>query len=274
MIKTGSNKLQFDLPQAEHPIMPGAEPFIYAAGDVACLFVHGFTSSAYEMREPARFLASKGITAGACLLAGHGSAPEDLLGKTWQDWYGSVSRALDLLLANYRRVYLAGLSLGGALTLYAASQYGDRLAGIIVMSAPVYIPTGVAHLLRGIQNQLPFLTKPYRDIEDQSARDHHVGYVRSPADATASLIDFLVQVRTGLPNIHVPALVIYARHDHVVPGISSHHIYSRLGSHDKELMALHRGFHIVTVDYDKQKVFDAIYSFISRIETAEIMRQK
>ena len=262
-----NNTLQFEIPSSAHPLIPGAEPFINQAGDVACLFVHGFTSSAYEMREPARYLADRGITAGACLLAGHGSAPEDLQGTTWQDWYSTVSQAIDLLLANYRRVYVAGLSLGGALTLHAASEYGDKLAGIVVMSAPIYLPAPVAHLLRGIQGQLPFLAKPYRDIEDPEARDRHITYPRSPVDATASLVDFLIQVRSGLPRIHIPSLIIYSRHDHVVPGVSSHHIYSRLGSHDKHMLALHRGYHIVTVDYDKQRVFDAIHRFISEHET-------
>ena len=242
--------------------MPGAEPFLYEAGEVGCLFVHGFTSSAHEMRDACRYLADRGITAGACLLAGHGSAPEDLQGTTWLDWYASVSDALDVMLARCKRVYLAGLSLGGALTLYAASQRGSDLAGIIVMSSPVYVPSGVASFLRGIQKPLPFITKPYRDIEDPEAHSRHVGYMRSPLDATASLVDLLSQVRAGLPRIHVPALVIYSRHDHVVPGVSSHHIYSRLGSHDKTMLALHRGYHIVTVDYDKQKVFAAIHDFI------------
>jgi carboxylesterase len=86
--------------------------------------------------------------------------------------------------------------------------------------------------------------------------------MRSPLDATASLVDFLSQVRVGLPAIELPSLVIYSRHDHVVPSISSHHIYSQLGSHDKTMVALHRGYHIVTVDYDKQKVFAAIHEFI------------
>jgi carboxylesterase len=246
--------------------MPGAEPFLYEAGEVGCLFVHGFTSSAHEMRDAALYLAGRGITAGACLLAGHGTAPEDLQGTTWHDWYASLSSALDVMLARCKRVYLAGLSLGGALTLYAASQRPGDLAGIIVMSAPVYLPSGVASLLRGIQKPLPFITKPYRDIEDPVARSGHVGYMKSPLDATASLVDFLSQVRAGLPGITVPALVIYSRHDHVVPSISSHHIYSQLGSHDKSMLALHRGYHIITVDYDKQKVFAAIHDFITRHE--------
>jgi len=255
--------LAFELPEAAHPVMPGAEPFLYEAGEVGCLLVHGFTSSAYEMRDLARFLADRGITAGAPLLAGHGTAPEDLQGKTWQDWYGSVSRALDVMLAKCSRVYLVGLSLGGALTLYTASQRGKELAGLVVMSAPIYVPSGVSYLLRGLQGPVPFLGKPYRDIEDPEAKQRLVGYARSPLDATASLVDFLAHVRAGLPKIHVPALVIYSRHDHVVPSVSSHHIYSNLGSHDKKMIALHRGFHVVTVDYDKQRVFDAIYEFIA-----------
>jgi carboxylesterase len=254
----------FELPDAAHPVMPGAEPFLYEAGPVGCLLIHGFTSSAYEMRDLGRFLADRGITAGAPLLAGHGTAPEDLQGKTWQEWYGSVSRALDVMLAKCERVYLVGLSLGGALALYAASQRGEELAGVVAMSAPIYLPSGVSHLLRGIQGPVPFLNKPYRDIEDPEAKKRLVGYMRSPVDATASLVDFLGHVRAGLVGIEIPALVIYSRHDHVVPSVSSHHIYSQLGSHDKKMIALHRGYHVVTVDYDKQRVFDAIYGFVKR----------
>jgi carboxylesterase len=258
--------LPFDLPEAKHPLLPGAEPFLYEAGPVGILLIHGFTSSPYEMRGIARYLSERGITAGAPLLAGHGTAHEDLQGKTWHDWYDSVCKALDVMRERCERVYLAGLSLGGALTLYTASQRGSDLAGIIAMSAPIYVPTGFGSLLRGIKTQMPYLSKPYRDISDPGARDEHVGYLLSPVDATASLIEFLGHVRLGLPRVHVPALVIYSRHDHVVPSVSSHHIYSRLGSRDKRMLALHRGFHIVTVDYDRERVYRAVYDFIAARE--------
>lgn len=262
--------LPFETPEAAHPFLAGAEPFLYEAGPVGCLLVHGFTSSAHEMRVLARFLADRGITAGAPLLAGHGSAPEDLQGKMWRDWYDSVSRALEVMLQKCSRVYMAGLSLGGALTLYAASQRGNDLAGIVAMSAPIYVPHGFTYLLRGIQSQMPYLNKPYRDIEDPEAIHNHVGYMRSPVDATASLVEFLGEVRAALPKIHVPTLIIYSRHDHVVPSVSSHYIYSRIESNDKRMIALHRGYHVVTVDYDHQRVFDAIYDFIARREKLEI----
>ncbi len=246
-----------------YPLMPGAEPFLYEAGPVGCLMLHGFTSTPYEMRGLGRYLADRGITAGAALLAGHGTAPEDLANTTWQDWYASVNDALDAMLARCERVFLAGLSLGGALTLYTAAHRGQDLAGIITMGAPIYVPPPIGSLLRGIQVQMPYLNKPYRDIEDPLAHSRHVSYERSPSAATASLIEFIAQVRGVLGQVAVPALVMYARRDHVVPYMNSHHIYSRLASHDKRLVALHRGFHIMTVDTDRDKVQQAVYEFIS-----------
>jgi carboxylesterase len=249
-----------------YPLMPGAEPFLYQAGPVGCLMLHGFTSTPYEMRGLGRHLADQGITAGAALLAGHGTAPEDLANTTWHDWYASVNDALDAMLARCERVYLAGLSLGGALTLYTAAHRGQDLAGIITMGAPIYVPSPIGSLLRGIQAQMPYLNKPYRDIEDPQAHSRHVSYVRSPSAATASLIDFIGQVRGVLGQVTVPALVMYARRDHVVPYMNSHHIYSRLASHDKRLVALQRGFHIMTVDTDRDKVQREIWEFISERE--------
>lgn len=247
---------------AAGPLMRGAEPFLYEAGDTACLLVHGYTSTPCEMRGLAHYLAERGISVGAVLLEGHGTTPADLQGKTWRDWYDSVQRALDEMLARYCKVYLAGLSLGGALTLYTAAHRGRQLAGIVAMSAPIYMPRPFSYVLRGMQGAMPFMGKPYKDIEDPEAQLHHVSYDRSPVDATASLVDFLGHVRAALPQVKTPALIIYARHDHVVPGVSAHHIYSRLGSPDKQMLALHRGYHIVTVDTDRDRVFSGLHNFV------------
>jgi carboxylesterase len=64
--------------------------------------------------------------------------------------------------------------------------------------------------------------------------------------------------------VQVPALVIYARRDHVVHPLNAHIIYARLGSPYKRLLPLNRGFHIVTVDRDKERVFRAVARFVKR----------
>jgi carboxylesterase len=269
-------------PQPAYPLMPGAEPFYYQAGEVGCVLVHGFTSTPFEMRGLGAYLAEQGISAYAPLLAGHGTSPEELQHTTWVDWYASVNDALDLMMARCRRVYLVGLSLGGALTLFTAAQRrhdptlhpdpsavatkGQALAGIVAMSSPIYLPPGLGSALRGLIPGVPYVEKFFRDIEDPEARAAHVGYTRSSVAAMASLIEFLEPVRKALPRVKVPTLVIYARHDHVVPCVSSHYIYSRVGTADKRMLALHRGFHIVTVDTDREKVFEGVHSFISERE--------
>ncbi len=251
-------------------LMPGAEPFLFEAGDeVSCLLVHGFTATPAEMRGIGRYLADRGITAGGVLLAGHGTAPEDLQGTTWRDWYASVEGALNDMQARCKRVYLAGLSLGGALTLYAAAKRGKDLAGIIPMAAPVYLPPGLGPVLKSMRVRVPYVYKPYRDIEDPVAREAQIGYMSTPTDAIATLVELLGEVRAALPQVKVPALIIYSRHDHIVPPISSHHIYSRINTPDKRMIALHRGFHVVTTDYDRDRVYAAVHEFISRRENKQ-----
>ena len=244
--------------------MPGAEPFLYSAGDVGCLLIHGFTSTPSELRELGRYLASKGITASAPLLPGHGTSAPDLRGLTWRDWYDCASAALDEMRDNCERVFVAGLSLGGILALRLAAWRGDDPAGVVAMSAPVLFPPGLSRMLRAMHGRVQYLRKPLRDIQDPEARRTHLSYMRSPLDATASVVELAGLVRAQLSEVRVPALIIYARRDHVVHPLNAHVIYSRLGSPYKRLLALNRGFHIVTVDRDKQRVYRAVAGFVKR----------
>jgi carboxylesterase len=117
--------------------MPGAEPFLYKAGEVGCLMLHGFTSTPFEMRGLGQYLAERGITAGAPLLAGHGTVPEDLQDTTWRDWYESVETALDIMLAQCKRVFLAGLSLGGAARRAASGRRRSVPSRLIEGAGPM-----------------------------------------------------------------------------------------------------------------------------------------
>jgi carboxylesterase len=243
--------------------LSNAEPFLHRAGDTGCL-LHGFTSSPHELRDLGRYLADRGITVSAPLLPGHGTHPDDLRGLSWRDWYGAASGALDELRGECKRVAVAGLSLGGALALHMAAQRGGDLAGVVAMSAPVLFPPGLGKLLLALQPGIRALHKPLRDIQDPVARRLHVSYGNAPLDATASVVEFAGLVRGELPRVRVPALVIYARRDHVVHPLNAHLIYSRLGSERTHLVALNKGFHIVTVDRDKERVFRVVAAFLTR----------
>jgi len=246
-------------------VLEGAESFFYAAGPTGCLLLHGFTSSPFTMREMGAHLAASGVTVCAPLLAGHGTSPEDLRTKTWQDWVASADEGLAQLRAyGCKRIYLAGLSLGGALTLYLAARDPDAYAGMVVMSAPVWIPAMLRLPLTAVSDAVPYFNKRFSDIAEPGARVRHLTYSRIPLAAAATLIDLLAQMRPALGRITIPALIIYARHDHLVHPVNSMHIYSHIASRDKRLVVLHRGFHIVTVDRDKDRVFQLAAEFMHR----------
>jgi carboxylesterase len=132
------------------------------------------------------------------------------------------------------------------------------------MSAPIIFPPGLSRMLRAMHRRVQYLRKPLRDIQDPQARRTHLSYMRSPLDATASVVELAGLVRAQLSEVQIPALVIYARRDHVVHPLNAHIIYARLGSTHKRLVPLKRGFHIVTVDRDKERVFRAVAQFVKR----------
>ena len=244
-------------------VQPGAEPFFYPAGETGCLLLHGLSSSPVTLREMGAYLAGRQVTVAAPLLAGHGTSPADLRTKTWHDWVASADAGLAQLRAHgCRCIYLAGLSLGGAIALYLAERDPDAYAGIVVMSAPIWIPPLLQMPLRAASDMLPYFTKRFSDIADPVARAGHLTYQQLPLTAAATLIDLLAHVRVDLRRITIPALVVYARHDHLVHPMNAMQIYGGIGSHEKRLCVLHRGYHIMTVDYDKARVFTLAGDFI------------
>src|SRR5262249_38715484 len=112
------------------------------AGTRGALVVHGFTGSPFEMRFLGEDLAGRGYAVEGVKLAGHGGSTSDLRRSTWHDWYASAEAALDRLRERVGggRIAIAGLSMGGLLTLELARLHGDALAAICVMSAPLWLP--------------------------------------------------------------------------------------------------------------------------------------
>src|SRR4051812_26008702 len=77
-----------------HTVQPGAEAFFLPGGPTGVLLTHGFTSSPAEVRPLGIYLAEQGYTVYGPLLAGHGTAPEDLRTTTWQQWVASAEAGL------------------------------------------------------------------------------------------------------------------------------------------------------------------------------------
>ncbi|MGA9665050.1 MAG: alpha/beta fold hydrolase [Gallionella sp.] len=102
------------------------------------LLTHGLTGSPYSMRHLAEFFRDNGFRVMAVLLPGHGTQPGDLLEVTWQEWAKAVAYGAYKLAEEVDEVYLAGYSIGGALSVYQSLR-DDRVRGLFLFSPAIKI---------------------------------------------------------------------------------------------------------------------------------------
>ncbi|MFJ8105406.1 alpha/beta hydrolase [Streptomyces sp. NPDC096132] len=245
------------------PVLPGAEPYRHEGGEVGVLLCHGFTGSPQSLRPWARYLAGQGLTVSLPLLPGHGTRWEDMALTGWPDWYAEVDRELRALRERCSRVFVVGLSMGGALALRLAAKHGAGVEGVVVVN-----PANKVHGLSAYA--LPVarhVVRSVKGITSDIAREGvaEVGYDRVPVHAAHSLRVFLRQVDGELPQVTQPLLLLHSVQDHVVPAADSARILSRVSSTDVTEILLEQSYHVATLDHDADRIFEESYAFIARI---------
>jgi carboxylesterase len=253
-------------------IIPTAEPFFLpGSGEnakIGCLVTHGFTGAPKEMRWLGEYLNSRGYTVCGIRLNGHATQPADMVRSRWQDWLLSVEDGYNLLRACSGQVFLLGLSMGGALSLTAASRL--PVQGVVAMSTPYQLPDHpllrFARLLSWI---VPYLPKgkgaPDEGWFDKEAFKQHVAYPRNPVRSAGELNQLLGVMRLSLPQVRVPVLLIHSRDDDYVVKGGMDAIYAALGSTDKMKMWVEGGGHVITEEPTRGVVFQAAAEFIQRV---------
>ena len=245
------------------PLLPGAEPFRHEGGETAVLLCHGFTGSPQSMRPWAQHLADRGLTVSLPLLPGHGTRWEDLGVTGWQDWYAEVDRELRLLRDRSARVFVAGLSMGGALALRLAARHGDAVSGVMVVNPANRVHGVAAHALPVLRHLVPATKGIASDIAKPVIRE--LGYDRVPLHAAHSLRNFFRLVDRELPQVTQPLLLMRSPQDHVVPPADSARILSRVSSADVTEVLLEQSYHVATLDHDAELIFRESTAFIGRL---------
>ncbi len=244
-------------------IMPGSEPFFLPGGESGVLLVHGFTGAPSEMRLAGEYLNNLGYTVLAPRLPGHGTTAKEMAKTAWPHWYGNVEDGYHLLAGICSSVSAVGLSMGGLLTLKLASEY--PLKRLAILSTPIYIANERLPLLplyRVFTNFVPKKRKRLPDIGE----DYSITYDVTPLSSLSSLLSLIKHVDGLLPSISIPALIIQSKKEHTVKPESAQYIYDRLGSTEKKLVWLNKSGHIVTLDVERDTVFQEISLWLTKIE--------
>ncbi len=93
------------------------------------------------MRGLAEAFAAAGYHVEMPRLPGHGTTIDDMLTTSWSDWSGEVEAAYQRLAARATTVVVAGLSMGGSLTLWVAGQHPE-IAGLVCINPAAATASG------------------------------------------------------------------------------------------------------------------------------------
>lgn len=244
-------------------VLPGAEPYSHDGSEVGVLVAHGFTGSPKGVRGWAEHFAAAGYTVRLPRLPGHGTTWQELNRTRWQDWYAAVDSSFRELHERCDAVFVAGLSMGGALVTRLAQEHGPRVAGLILLN-PVYRVDDVRlKALPVLKSMVPSLAGIANDIKKPGQDEG--AYDRTPLKALHSQTQLWATVARDLPEITQPVLLMRSAEDHVVPASSSALFLSRVSSQDVTEILLQDSYHVATLDNDAPRIFDESVAFIERL---------
>lgn len=243
-------------------IMSGAESFFFkGTNERAVLLLHGYTGAPSEMRLLGEYLNSKGFTVKCVLLPGHGTTPEDLNETTTDDWYAEAERACCELLSSHSKVMVAGLSMGGLLTIRIASQLPIERAAIL--AAPIYLQDKRVPLFPILRLFIKYLPKQKRNYHE--AAKYNVAYDKMPTRPIGSILQMIKTAKAEyIPKIEIPCLIMQSKIEHTVAPKSAQYIYDNIKSKVKKLVWFEHCGHILTLDNEREKVFELVGEFFSQ----------
>ena len=227
---------------------------------VGVLLVHGFTGSPASMRPWGEFLHSKGYTVRVPLLPGHGTEPEDLNKVKWQEWPAKVEFELSELRKTCDVIFLVGLSMGGGTVLNVAASINNEIAGLILVNPMIHI--------KGIPAELAFLISRFQKMRTSVGDDikrpgiTEWGYDALPTRGIYQLLKMLRITRANLGKITVPVQLFHSVDDHTLPVTNTEIILSEIGSSNKSRIELVNSYHVATMDYDQELIFQNSLTFI------------
>lgn len=239
------------------------EPFFFEAGERAVLLLHGFTGHSADVRMLGRYLEKQGYTSYAPIMRGHGVAPEQLIETTPDDWWEDVQAAYEYLKEKgYDQIAVAGLSLGGALSIKLATC--EKIKGVIPMCAPVY-PDNEQPLRRAFR-QFAKQFKQFEQKDEATIERELIPIMEGYDKLYPKIATSIDETRDLVELIYTPLFVVQARHDVIVSPGSATYIYENAETEHKKKKCYEHSTHIITLDDEKDQLHEDIYEFLQSLD--------
>ncbi len=234
------------------------------------VLLHGYMAAPPEVRELADYLGRKGYWVYAPRVRGHGTSPDDLATRTYQDWVASIDEAYTIANSSCKRVVVGGFSTGAGLALDLAARGVENLAGIFAVSPPLRLQDFSTRFVPAVDTwnrwmDLVGLDGAKKEFIPNDPENPHINYTRNPIGGVRELGLLMEALEPKLPSIQLPVLVVQSDGDPLVDPKGSRRIFERLGSKDKQYLLFDIKRHGILLGEGSHQVHRAIGNFIARL---------
>jgi len=244
--------------------------FLENSSDRACLLLHGLGGGTYEVQWLGEYLHRQGWTVQGDTYPGHEPGLRRMPDSRWEQWYAQSLKNFQNLKAKYATVTVVGFSTGCPLGLHLARHFSvDRLILLSPYIAvryewyyllpPEWFLFSLGYVISEVPRQGPHISEPsIRRLayDVSSLRIFNLATARS----ANALIDL---VKVELPQIQTPTLIVQSPRDSVVAPWGAQYLYDHLGSTHKQLYWLQTSDHVITMDIEREEVFQRVGSFLN-----------
>jgi carboxylesterase len=232
----------------------------------AILLIHGWTSTAYEVRRLGQFLNSAGYTASGPILSGHGTTHSDLENIKIEDWLADIERNFLALKKEHQQVYIIGTSIGSNLAAVFSAGRTD-VVGLVLLATPYRMKLEILtiQLAKFMNIFMTYKKKFYPPTFGLSTTiTRLISYQTYPIKSALETFRIIEKSRGAFEEIVQPCLMMQSTHDHVIAKNSLEEIYKRIKSSAKKKRYVRQAYHTFISDVKNDYVFKDILEFLNK----------
>lgn len=244
------------------------------------VLIHGFSAFSYVWERNVNSLLKQGYQVISVDLYGRGYSARPNTAYTRQLFVEQIKELLDDQQID-EPVYLAGLSMGGAISVRFAELYPDRVAGLILLAplttTPKIAPLPIPIIGEYVAYSFVIPSLPKRQLDDLSNLEkaldwvaqfepqmRYKGYRKAMLATVRGLMqEPMLDAYFAVAKTNIPSLVVWGDADKVLPYRQAQGVQKALGEHC-QLVTVEGAGHALQYEYSEQ-VNQHIASFLASI---------
>lgn len=239
---------------------------------IGVVLSHGYMAAPEEVRTLAECLGRHGYCVYVPRLKGHGTSPEDLAERSYQEWIHCMEEGYLIMRNLCKHVVLGGFSTGAALALELAAR-ADGVIAVFAVSTPLRLQYTASRLAPVVDTWNRIMERVHLDdakmeFVENRPENPHINYLRNPISGIRELERLMDHLEPRLADIRVPALVVQSQEDPVVNPKGSERIFGLIGCRDKQYLVFNFKRHGILLGEGSERVHRAIGEFIRYAATA------